>query len=205
MTSESLVSTVYNSILEGDLISQNKVAGKILSSFIIVGLLTHLILKGQRSSHGQYGPATALIWGYTITIISIVCVVFLNNVGKKTTNIFKMIPIDILLTLLLMIWMISLNTNNLIRINKGNVSPAFYGYSSVSSWIIFAQIIFFFFTSIFRNLLQGSGSGEGKNINDDVKKILTKVTFINYLLLLLNSMFILAQQLILSNFSVDVL
>lgn len=204
VSQENLVSSVYHYILRGDIISQNKVAGKIMSSFIGIGILTHLVLHHQRSSHGHYGPATALIWGYSIIILSIVCVVFLNNVGKKTISIFKLIPIDVLATLILMLWMISLNSSYLVRINQGNVSSDFYSYSYISSWIILAQILFFLFTTLLKNLLTNV-SGEYNVVSQDIKMILNKVSFINYILIILNFMFILAQQLILNNFSVDVL
>ena len=190
----NMISTVYHKVIEGDILRDNKMAAKILSSFILLGLFTHLVLKGQRSEYGYYGPATSLIWGYSITILSVICLVFLQNVNKRTTTIMKIIPLDMLLILILMIWLVSINSAYMTKINSGNVSSSFYSYATMSSYILLVQVLFYLFTSAV------SGSDADNN-----KGIMRNIYFINIMLIILNTLFILAQQVILKSFSVDVL
>ena len=105
----------------------------------------------------------------------------------------KIIPLDVLL-ILIIVWLISINSKYLTENNKGNVPNKFYSYSSITSIIILFQILFFLMSYVLMN-----------NNNIKIKEMLKSVTIINYILISLNFMFVLAQQYILGNLCVDVL
>tara|TARA_B100000674_G_C37853542_1_gene921178 strand:- start:262 stop:876 length:615 start_codon:yes stop_codon:yes gene_type:complete len=192
--SNNFINTFYGEIVRGNIIKDQQLTSRLLVSIIFIGIFTHLFLKGQRSSYGTHGAASALIWGYSMVVFSIICILFINNINSQTKNIMKIIPLDVLLILIIMIWLISINSKYLTEINKGNVPNKFYSYSSITSIIILFQILFFLMTYVLKN-----------NTDTKVKEILKSVSIINYILISLTFMFVLAQQYMLGNFCVDVL
>jgi len=192
--SNNFINTFYSEIVRGNVIKDQQLTSRLLISVIFIGIFTHLFLKGQRSSYGTHGSASALVWGYSMVVFSIICILFINNINSQTMNIMKIIPLDVLFILIIMIWLISLNSKYLTEINKGNVPNKFYSYSTITSIIILVQILFFLMTYVLKN-----------NQNKKIQGILKNVSIINYILIILTFMFVLAQQFMLGNFCVDVL
>ena len=196
------IDSIFRHIVKGDVIKDAQLSGNVFTSFVFVGIFTNLFFRNMYSSTGTYGPASSLIWGYSIIVISILSIIFLNNVNNIPTSISgisKIINAETLLLLLLLIWIIFLNINNSKKINSGKLPKKFYTYSDVSSMIVFFQIIFFFMNIVIPNINKNNNNTDVQNV------VMQNLAFINYLLLFLNFILIVIQQIILDNFSVDIL
>ena len=194
---DSIIDKVVKNVFIGNVLKDSQFSSQIFTVFIFIGLLTHVIFSGIYSTHGTYGPATALVWGYSIVFFSITMIIYYNNQTNNSTDIFKIVDIETMLLLFYMLWLISLNANNMKKINSNNLPRNYYSYSYITSIIIALQsILFIFFTTLKSNGLKPS---------DGEKSMVTNIKFINYIFTFLNFILIIIQQIILDNFSVDML
>ena len=192
----NIVDQVIKNVLIGNLIKDSQFISQIFTVFIFVGLLTHLIFSTMYSSTGTYGPATALIWGYSIVFFSIIMVIYNNNITNSSNNIFKIVDIETIILLFYMLWLISINSRYMKKINTNSLPRKFYSFSYISSIIITCQtLLFMFFTTIKSNGLN----------RENFPGMIKNIKFINYIFTLLNFILIVIQQIILDNFSVDML
>ncbi len=197
----NLIDQLFKHIVKGDVIKDAQLSGNVFTSFIFVGIFTHLFFRNIYSSVGTYGPATALTWGYTLIVISMISIIFLNNIHKKFNSIkdtIKIINAETLILMILLLWLISININNSKKINSGKLPQKFYTYSYLSSIIIFFQLVLFLINNVMSNI-------DLTNNGLDDNSILKNLAFLNYLLLFLNFVLVVIQQIILDNFSVDIL
>jgi hypothetical protein len=194
---DSIIDKVVQNVFNGNVLKDSQFSSQIFTVFIFVGLFTHIVFSGIYSKHGTYGPATALVWGYTIVFFSIVMIIYYNNQSSRSNDIFKIVDIETLLLLFYILWLISLNANNMKKINSNNLPRNYFSYSYMTSIIIALQtLLFIFFTTIKANNIQSSEKEKG---------IISNIKFINYIFTFLNFMLIIIQQIILDNFSVDML
>ena len=183
----------FRKLVEVELIEDKKLTSNIFKSFILIGVFTKIMFglsKIHDPIYGSYGPATITLWSYGIIILSFICIFFLKLIfsnNNKYISIFKSMNSTILIILL--IWLISINLKHFRNINSFKVPENFFVYEGFTSTIIIIHICFYIY-----NL--------GDNTDLDMKR---KIEVIIWLLVFLNFFLILIQQLILDNFSVDIL
>lgn len=175
-------------------LEKEELSVKILTGFSFIGILITLLFNSNGThdeKYGTYGSASAVIWGYGTTLLSLLCILFLklvmpNSSSNRGTLAAKSLDMYNIITLIFILWIISINVTHLKKINMGKVPKKFYELSFYSSLIIVFQSIYFFLTV------------SGK-IGD--QKIVTSM----YVLAALNFALISIQQILLDHFSVDVL
>lgn len=184
---------IFKELLKNEVISESKLSSKVFFSFIIIGLLIQMIFSNIDSPDSSYGPASASIWGYGIIVLSILGILFMNlALGTEATSSFSMMRFDVVILLVFMLWLISINISNYEQLNRGDAPTNYYIYSNFTNILIFVQVMITLF----------SLSVSGKS---DEGGIARKMKLINILLSALVFVLIMIQQIILDNFSVDVL
>ena len=128
------------------------------------GLGIKIFFPGPYTRDGSLGPATSTIWGYGLTTLSMLILLFISLylVNKKTSQekekdsskilekesslliflkllISKTLPI--FLTLMVLIYLIVLNYIFMKQINSNSVTNTFGTYSFMSTLLIFLQIV----------------------------------------------------------------
>ena len=195
----SFMNLIFQKIMNGEVLNKSKLSSYIFTSFIWVGIITHLFFSNIYSSHGNYGPASALVWGYTIILFSMFSLLFLQQISNSSVNLdLKQLKIDNIILMVLIIWLISLNSKNYKKINSNKVPNNFYSYSWYTTLLIMIELVIFITQITISNNNQDLSSMINKNI-------MQNINFVSYLLLVLIFMLIIIQQIILDNFSVDVL
>lgn len=186
----------FKKLVEIDLIEDYHLTSNIFKSFILIGVFTKIFFglsKIHDPIYGSYGPASISLWSYGIIILSFISIFFLklifsnNNNNNKYSSIFKNINSTILIILL--IWLVSINLKHFRNINSFKVPENFFIYEGFTSTIIIIHICFYIY-----NL----GNNNDPNMKRKIQVIISLLIFLNFFLILI-------QQLILDNFSVDIL
>lgn len=191
---------VLNSIVKGEIVDNATLTTTVFHLFLLVGITIHIFFGNMTSTNGNYGSATSLIWGYSIIIFSLLSILFFDkfsNEKKILGSDIKSIPIDILLLMFLMLWTILINVKYKKKINSRRVPARFYTFSYFSTILITLQL----FTYIGINFLK-SKAGQVSGL---IKERISSFQILSYITLGLIFIITLIQQLILDNFSVDVL
>ena len=116
------------------------------------------------------------------------------NPNKQNIDVLK--NISGVFTIILMIWIITINLKHFKNINMNLVPDSYYEYSSWTYLLLLVQSIFTYVT------MPSSKDGT----NDEVaKKRITQISMLNVVLVFLSFVLVMIQQIILDNFSVDVL
>ena len=114
----------------------------------IIGIVINFFLITTTSSAGFKGPATTAIWGYGAIAMSVIGLLF-NMIGGKHISksqngptftadlLYDSMPSILLLIVLVSI--ISLNSQYHNRINKNEVAGEYYKYSTITSVTISTQ------------------------------------------------------------------
>jgi hypothetical protein len=119
-----------------------KIANPVFIALIAVGIFIKLALSFGTSDDGSIGPANSLIWGYSIVLFSLVGIIFLNiDIGSDTWTDMKKLPWTMILTLIIIMWTISLNFKYFTPINKGTVPYQYYMWSRYSTVLVIAMIV----------------------------------------------------------------
>lgn len=201
---ENTYKVILNKIINNEIIKDSELSSKIFTTFIFIGILTKIFFNSfniHDPEEGSYGSASVTIWSYGIVLFSIFCIVFFNSVtninddstiSNMTSSLSKNVPMLILIFYLF--WLISINAKHFKSINQLKTPPNFSTFSYLTSIILLFQVLFFVFNNINNN--------DNNNSEND---ILEKINFLNYILITINFVLILIQQLILDNFSVDIL
>ncbi len=172
-----------------------------------IGIFVKLMFEfgGFRSSNST--KATAAIIGYTLVVISLASLLFVQlSLAKaadmKQAGIFEFIrrlisgSIPPLLMLFIVIWLIYININYFDRINSGTLTNEYNNVSFISSGLVLAQLAVVF--------LSISKSEKPMEDDDGVWAALqSNITSITYLLTLANIMFIGIINIILEYFATD--
>ena len=183
--------------------------------FSTVGILIKLFF-GSQTDDGSSGPASASIWGYGVVVLAIISilVIFISLASKITSiqdyDVFKFLKtlvkytLPSLLTLIVLIWLITVNVIYFKRINQGKVADEYYSYSTITTFIVIFQIIALFKyltdnlstinSQISRDVVTGNDSF---NISND------KMAYVTYFLTFLNFLFIGIMTIVLEFFSTD--
>ena len=172
------------------------------------GIIIKLFFKESYSKLGNIGPATTTIWGYGLTAVSLTIMIFVaisytnvkqdnnNNelFGTRVTFLASLgMVAPILLTLLVIVYIIYLNTVYFIRINSNKVTPDYHTYSFMSSSLLLLQIVLIS-TFLLRTLNKS-------DIKEDLSLELTKL--LTYILAVVNFIFIIMIHITLVFFSTD--
>jgi hypothetical protein len=132
-----------------------------------------------------------------IIIVSIISIVFLNSNGETNEiPLERIVSWEMVVLIVYLLWLISINLKHFKRINMRKVPSQYYLYSTLSTLVIFGQTIFFLV-----NYLISLVDLADANFNEQLKRF----NFIHYLFMFLNFLLILIQQIILDNFSVDII
>jgi len=183
--------------------------------FSIVGILIKLFF-GSNTDDGSSGPASASIWGYGVVALAIISVlVIFISLASTITNIEKFNVVGFLktlvkytlpslLTLIVLIWLITVNVIYFKRINQGKVADEYYTYSTMTTFIVIFQIITLFkylndnLSKINTQISSDAASGKGSfNIAND------SMAYATYFFTFLNFIFIGIMTIVLEFFSTD--
>jgi|TARA_B110000114_G_scaffold175331_1_gene204785 hypothetical protein len=177
----------------------------LLLSFI--GIFIKLMFEFNGNVVDGSSKASAAIVGYTLVIISIFSLLFVQlSLAKKedmkddgvTKFIMKLISgaVPPLLLLLIVIWLLYININYFDRINSGTLTDQYKDVSFISSMMVLLQIII-----VFKYFSKNSSP---KPDDDSALMAMEQnITSISYLLTLANVMFIGILNIILEYFATD--
>lgn len=198
----SFMLDITGKIFNGEIIKEAKLTSQLFTSFIVIGIITHLFFSNIYSSYGNYGPATSLIWGYSIILFSMFSIIFLSQINDSASNLnLKAIQVDDIILMVFLVWLISLNSKFSRKINTRKVPTNFYNYSFWSTVLIALELIIF----ILKMTIANDNSASIGNMINNNKNLMNNINFISYLILTLIFILIIIQQIILDNFSVDIL
>ena len=176
---------------------------KVFKAFTVFGISSAWIFGGrtiQDKEHGLYGSASVVIWSYTVVFISLFCIMLLQYITEPNKNFDILKNISGIFTILLMIWIISINLNNFKKINMDLVPSSYFDYSNWTYLLLLVQSIFIFIT-----IPSNSQNNRSKQDNGKIETRIKQISMLNAVLVFLTFVLVLIQQIILDNFSVDVL
>ena len=116
---------------------------QIMAGFVLVGILIKLFISNKPTIDGINGPATSAIWGYGVIALSLLGTMFITfslatsiydskSNDKGLLNFIKLLVMNSLptiATLLVITWIIGLNTSYYKKINEGKVATEYYQFS----------------------------------------------------------------------------
>jgi len=128
----------------------------IFASLLVIGVFIKMTLGyGLNTQDGSTGEANAVIWGYGIVVFSLLGIIFVNiKKGADDWTALQRLPWALLLTVILMMWMISLNVQYFKAINKRAVPPEYFLWSYYSSILVICLIFF----AVIQYLQKGPGN-----------------------------------------------
>jgi len=169
-----------------------------LMAFSIVGIIIKLFFKSDITADGTSGPANASLWGYGVVALSVFSVMFLSfalasnmsNLNKDMLGFIKELLADSLpslLTLLVLVWLITLNVTYFKRINQGKISQEYNQFSNATTVFLIIQV------SVLFMFLREQVSATGNN----------KMSYVVYAMTFVNVILISMMNIILRFFSTD--
>lgn len=129
----------------------------VFTSLILVGLFIKFSLSNVvLSNDGSTGPASSLIWGYSLVIFSLIGIIVVNvEPGSNEWNDLKNLPWSLIMTIVLMIWIIGINIHYYKQINLKNVPDEYFMWSSYSTILLLCLIAI----SIYQYAQKDKGEG----------------------------------------------
>jgi hypothetical protein len=114
----------------------------VFAALILVGLFIKLALSDVvLSNDGTTGPASSLIWGYSLVIFSMLGVIIVNvEPGSNEWNDIKNLPWILLLTIVLLVWLIGINIQYYTQINLKTVPDEYFMWSNYSTILLLCLI-----------------------------------------------------------------
>jgi hypothetical protein len=123
----------------------------VLTGTAIAGMLIKMFFGQSLSNDGETGPATAAIWGYGVTALSLVGILVVSlalasrgTMGASLLQFLKSAltgSLPVVLLLGIIAWLVSMNVQFFTRINQGKVAPEYDRLSTASSVLIALQFI----------------------------------------------------------------
>jgi len=170
-----------------------KIANPVFIALIAVGVFIKLALSFGSTDDGSLGPANSLIWGYSIILFSLVGIIFLNiDIGSDTWSDIKKLPWAMVLTLIIIMWTISLNFKYFTVINKGDVPSQYYMWSGYSTVLVILMIVI----SIVQYVLK-------QQKNADSNEYARQLSMYSIIIFIFNLIAVCILQVILDCFTVD--
>ena len=199
------IEIVLKEMLKSKILKEANISSKIFFVFIFIGIFIKIIFGNMDiydPIHGAYGDASITIWSYGLIMFSIICIILLNVIiNADEDNIMKIFSFDMVVLIIYILWIITINMKHFKKINKKKIPDHYNLYATLSLFVILFQTMFFLVNYMIKN---GSSSNNNSFIQQN-KDLFKKIDFINHLLMVLNFILIMIQQIILDNFSVDVL
>jgi hypothetical protein len=196
-TKDEIKPSLFNALLLVLKDRDTKAANPIFMALIAVGLFVKIAMgKIFSTDDGTIGPANAVLWGYGIVAFSILGIILLNiDTTSNDWNSIKKLPWALVGTIILLMWIISLNLKYYTTINKGTAPEQYYTWSTYSSILLIGLVVI----SIFQYILSSSNS----NKFSDAKQYSTQLSVYAYMLAFLNLVGVTIMQVILDCFTVD--
>jgi hypothetical protein len=185
--------------------------------FTIVGILIKLFF-GVQTEDGSSGPASAAIWGYGVVSLAILSLLVIsfglasNIVNIEKYDVFGFIKTLIkyslpsLLTLIVLIWLITVNVIFFKRINQGKVAGQYYTFSTMTTIIVIAQVatLFKYLSDKLKDIMDIIKHNQLKPAStSDIEVPSNKLAYVTYFLTFLNFIFIGIMTIVLKFFSTD--
>ena len=191
--------TLFNALLAVLKDRDTKAANPVFMSLIAVGLFVKIALGNTFSTEdGTIGPANAVLWGYGIVAFSVLGIVLINiDTTSNDWNSIKKLPWGLVGTIIIIMWIISLNLKYYNEINKQNVPEQYYTWSNYSTILLIALVAI----SVFQYILTSSESSNEKI--SYAKQYATQLAIYSYMLAFLNLISVTIMQVILDCFTVD--
>ena len=169
----------------------------IFTAFSMVGIASTVLFGGSNvaydAKHGRYGPASLTIWGYGIAIASLTCAWLIKMTTQEDRDEGGSVGIVNIVTIIAISWIIYLNLSNYKKINMKKLPKNYFVVSTWSLYLTLMQYAYFIFT------LYPPSDALTRN------GMMIALTFIISIIIAFNFALIVIQQIILDNFSVDVL
>jgi hypothetical protein len=160
-------------------------------ALILVGLFIKVGLsKVSFSEDGSTGPASSLIWGYSLVVFSIIGIVVVNaDPGTNEWSDIKNLPWILLATVALVLWTIAINVQYYKQINLKTVPNEYFMWSSYSTVLLLCLIGI----SIYQYALHKNGKTE----------LASSMYIYSFIVFVFNLVSVSIQQVILNCFYVD--
>lgn len=200
--------------------------GYILNSMMlvsIVGMCIKIFFTSDivpAPSDGNTGPANAVIYGYGIVTLAVFTLLFISygihdKIGKienkgKFMNVFTLIKTFLtssapaIITIVIFLWIISLNVTYYKQINRGTVASEYYLLSTGTSYLFVFQLttLFMYLQGYIESKLANFKSDEEKSA-EQTDKTQNRLSFATYFLALMNLVIAGMMTIILQFFSTD--
>lgn len=198
ISNEKISPSLFNSLLAVLKDRDTKSANPVFMALIVVGLFVKIALgKIFSTEDGSIGPANAVLWGYGIVSFSILGIVLINiDTTSNDWNSIKKLPWALVGTIIILMWIISLNLKYYKTINMGNAPEQYYTWSTYSSILLVGLVAI----SVFQYILSSADSNKISN----AKMYATQLSIYAYMLAFLNLIGVTIMQVILDCFTVDV-
>ena len=177
--------------------------------FSIVGMCIKIFFGNETSKDGSFGRANSTIWGYGLVAISVLTVMFVSFALHAKINtilnsgIFQFLKTFLtssgpaMLTIITLMWILSLSISYFKPINKGTASKEYYQLSTGTSFLFVFQLICLF---QYLNLTVKMMKNE-QEPNDKVAQ--TRYTFATYFIGAINLIVVGMMTILLEFFSTD--
>jgi len=187
----------------------------IMFIFALIGMCVKVFFGSEKSKDGTYGPANTIIYGYGIVALSILTVMFISyaihdRIGKienkgKVESIVNFIKsfftssMPSVLTIVVLIWIITLNVTYYTRINMGLVAKEYYQLSAGTSFLFVFQIVCLFqYLKLYIKIKTDS-----KNATEEDATSQSRIAFATYFITAINLIVVGMMTIILQFFSTD--
>lgn len=189
---------------------------KTLLVVAIMGIIIKFFLSTGTTKEGTSGPASATVWGYGLTTMSllglmVIIIALSTDTGMEQAGIWKMIKdivsysFPVLITTVVLAWIVVINFIYMKRINQGKVAPEFNEFSFLSTILIVLQLLVVFKYMLNELNVQISPVTIENETLNKINNLLSKkeIYSVTIILSLLNLIFAGMMQVIVQFFSTD--
>jgi hypothetical protein len=197
--------------------------GYILNSMMLVSIVGMCIKifftspVAPAPSDGNTGPANAVIYGYGIVALAVITIMFISygiydKIGKIENKGSLMAAVKLfksfltgsapsIITVIILLWIISLNITYYTQINRGTVASEYYLLSTGTSYLFVFQLVclFTYFKSFIESKMDAYNPEKG--VKKDKEQ--NKIAFATYFLAMMNLVIAGMMTIILQFFSTD--
>lgn len=176
------------------------------------GIIIKIFFQENFSKDGTVGPASTTIWGYGLTCIALIILIFISfylikrpgilEEQEKKISVFEYLKmtirdvLPIFLTLFIIFYIILLNFIFFNRINSNRVTDSYHSYSFISTILIIIQLIL-----IVKYIYVDLEKQDIELSEKDLTTVLSKNA--TYILSTINFVFIVILHILLAFFSTD--
>ena len=182
--------------------------------FAVIGMIIKIFFGNITSQDGTYGRASSTVWGYGIVCFAILTLMFVSfSLHDKIARIEKNGILGIIgflksfltssgpaiMTVIILLWIVALNTFYFKRINKGQVASEYFQLSAGTSFLFIFQIICLFqYLKLYIAIKTGTSA---KPAEDEIS--LSRISFAVYFITSINLVVTAMMTIILQFFSTD--